>query len=310
MSDFLKNLKAAADSTGANQSEVKSGDFEKTIYPEGGVRLRFVSYVELGKHEKTWKGVKKTPNIARLGFEVSGPRHPPIVGNDGIPRPLIVYIEETLSQDPKANFVKLFSLLNHARAASHAIYLLGEAYIGKLVHRRFKRKDDPVDPEKWTGLDYKLRDDTGYTIRAPFREDDDTGEMIPVQVGPALTPLAGFLWDAPSQEQWDSIFVPGEFPERKNAAGVVVAQAKSKNITQERIMRAANFKGSPIYALLTKAGVNLDLAPPPAEEEDTSGESGAAAGVTSTTAAAPNAAGKVVSGTKPAASLDDDDIPW
>ena len=315
MSDFLKNLKAAADSTGANQSEVKSGDFEKMIYPEGGVRLRFVSYVELGKHEKTWKGVKKTPNIARLGFEVSGPRHPPVVGNDGIPRPLIVYIEETLSQDPKANFVKLFSLLNHARAASHAIYLLGEAYIGKLVHRRFKRKDDPVDPEKWTGLDYKLRDDTGYTIRAPFREDEDTGEMISVQVVPALTPLSGFLWDAPSQEQWDSIFVPGEFPERKNAAGVVVAQAKSKNITQERIMRAANFKGSPIYALLTKAGVNLDLAPPPADHEeegsdDAPGEPSAARGATSATAAAPNAAGKVETGTKPAASLDDDDIPW
>lgn len=313
MTDFLKNLKAAADATGANQSEVKSGDFEKTIYPEGVVRLRFVSYVELGKHEKTWKGVKKTPNIARLGFEVSGPRHPPIVGNDGIPRPLIVYVEETLSQDPKANFVKLFSLLNHARAASHAVYLLGEAYIGKLVHRRYKRKDDPVDPEKWTGLDYKLRDENGYTIRAPFKEDMDTGEMIAVQVGPALTPLAAFLWDAPSQEQWDSIFVPGEFPERKNAAGAVIAKAKSKNITQERIMRAANFKGSPIYAILMKAGVNLDLAPPPADEDeegDGAGEATAASGATSATAAAPNAAGKIESGAKPAGTDIDDDIPW
>lgn len=311
MSDFLKNLKTAADSTGANQAEVKSGDFAKTVYPEGMVRLRFVSYVELGKHEKTWKGVKKTPNIARLGFEVSGPRHPPIVGNDGIPRPLIVYLEETLSQGPNANFVKLFSLLNHARAASHAVYLLGEAYVGQLIHRKFKRKDDPVDPGSWTGLDYKLRDETGYTIRAPFKEDMDTGEMVPVQVGPALTPLSAFLWDAPSQEQWDSIFVPGEFPERKNAAGVVTAQARSKNVTQERIMRAVNFKGSPIYALLMKAGVNLDLAPPPGdEEEDTPGESGAAAGAPSVTAAAPNAAGKVTSGRPPAGPGEDDDIPW
>jgi hypothetical protein len=309
MSDFLKNLKAAADATGTNQSEVKSGDFEKVIYPEGGVRLRFVSYVELGKHEKVWKGVKKTPNLVRFGFEVSGPRHKPVVGNDGIPRPLIVYVEETLSQDPKANFVKLFSLLNHARSAEHAAYLLGEPYIGKLVHRRFKRKSDPVDPEKWTGLEYKLRDENGFTIRPPFREDDDTGEMLPVQVDPAVTPISGFLWDAPTKEQWDSIFVEGEFPERKNAAGEVVAPAKSKNVTQERIMRAVNFKGSPIYSLLAKAGVNLDLAPPPADEdEDASGES-----TTATTEAKPTPAtpAKVASGTTPPAGADiDDDIPW
>jgi len=309
MSDFLKNLKAAADSTGVNQSEVKSGDFEKTIYPEGVVRLRFVSYVELGKHEKTFKGVTKVPNVVRLGFEVSGPRHAPIIGNDSIPRPLVVYIEETLSQDPKANFVKLFSLLNHARSAEHCIYLLGEAYLGKLVHRRFKRRDDPVDPEKWTGLDYKLRDETGYTIRAPFKEDIDTGELLPVTVGPALTPLAGFLWDAPSQEQWDSIFVPGEFPERKNDAGVVTAAARSKNITQERITHAVNFKGSPIYALLVKAGVNLDLAPPPTGEEEGGPGEPDAAGVESITAAAPNAAGKVKAGSKQTDPLDDD-IPW
>ena len=168
MSDFLKNLKAAADATGVNQAETKTGgDFERIIYPEGPVRLRFVSYVEMGKHSKEWQGVTKTPNVVRLGFEVSGPKHMPVVGADSVPRPLVVYLEETLSQDPKANFTKLFSLLNHARAAEHAIYLLGEAYVGKLVHRRFKRKEDPVDPKDWTGMDYRLRDAGGYTIRAP-----------------------------------------------------------------------------------------------------------------------------------------------
>jgi hypothetical protein len=307
MSDFLKNIKAAADKTGADQTQVKSGDFERTIYPEGPVKLRLVSYVELGKHVKTFKGVDKTQNIVRLGFEVSGPKHAPIIGNDSVPRPLVVYVEETLSQDPKANWVKLFSLLNHDRTVTHAVYKLGEAYLGRLVHRKFKRKDDPADQEKWTGLDYKLRGaDGGYTIRPPIREDVDTGEVSAVSVGPALTPLSAFLWDAPDQSQWDSIFIDGEFPERKNAEGVVTAKAKSKNVIQERIMRAVNFKGSPIYAILLQAGVSLDLGEP--EPSDEAGDEPAAAAEKPAAPAKP--AAKVQSGIASDGSDIDDDIPW
>jgi hypothetical protein len=310
MSNFLNKLKAAADATGKDQTQVKSGDFERVIYPEGPVKLRFVSYVELGKHDKEFKGVKKTPNLVRLGFEVSGPKHPPVVGADGIPRPLVVYLEETLSQDPKANWVKLFSLLNYDRTVNHAIYKLGEAYLGRLVHRKFKRKDDPAETEKWTGLDYRLREATGnYTLRPPIREDVDTGEVTEVQVGPALTPLAGFLWDAPDQDQWDSIFIEGEFPERKNDAGVVTAQARTKNVVQERILRAANFKGSPIYAVLVKAGAKFDIT----QAEDTAAQADEAAEEAPATKpkAPAKQAAKVESGSTGAVADDiDAEIPW
>lgn len=305
MSDFLKNVQAAAESTGKNQAETKSGgDFERTIYPEGPVRLRFISYVELGKHTKTWKGVAKDKDMVRLAFEVSGPKHAPVVGTDGVPHPLIVYIEEALSQDPKANWVKLFSLLNHDRSATHATQLLGRAYKGMLTHRKFKRKNDPAEQDKWTGLDYKLRGDNGYTIAAPFAENPETGDMVELKVSPPLTKLSALLWDAPSQEQWDSIFIPGEYPERTNEAGVVTAKARSKNVVQERVMKAVNFKGSPLHTLLLKAGVelNLDVEREPGEDDEAPSEDEApppkAAGKTPT---------KVASG-KP--SDDDFDIPF
>lgn len=279
MTDFLKNVQAAAAATGKDQSQVKSGsDFERTIYPEGPVRLRFISYVELGKHKKTWQGKTKIKELVRLGFEVSGPKHSPVQGADGQQYPLVVYIEETLSQDPKANWVKLFSLLNHDRSATHATQLLGRAYKGKLTHRKFKRKADPADQEKWTGLDYKLRPDNGgYSIEAPLYEDPATGDLKPLPVNPPLTPISALLWDMPSQEQWDSIFIPGEYEERKNEAGEVIAPARSKNKVQEKIMAADNFKGSPLHALLLKAGVKLDIpAGSDPYEEDEGGEAPAA----------------------------------
>ena len=195
----------------------------------------------------------------RLAFEVSGPKHAPVVGTDGVPHPLIVYIEETLSQDPKANWVKLFSLLNHDRSATHATQLLGRAYRGMLTHRKFKRKNDPADQEKWTGLDYKLRGDGGFTIAAPFYENPETGDMMELKVGPPVSKMSALLWDAPSKEQWDSIFIPGDYPARTDEAGNVTAPARSKNKVQEKVMQAVNFKGSPLHSLLLKAGVELNL---------------------------------------------------
>jgi hypothetical protein len=302
---FVQGLKEAADATGVDQTQAREG-FERTVYPEGPVKLRYIGYVELGVHEKTYQNSPpKDVPLVRFAFEVSGPKHKPVV-IDGKSYPLIAYIEETLSQDTKANFMKVFNLLNHDKSAKHAVYKLGEAYIGNLVHRKWKRAKDPADSDKWTGLDYKLRGEAGYNIRAPFRDDPDSGEKIAVQVDPPITALHGFLWDKPTMAQWESLFIPGEWPERKDEkSGKVIAAARSKNVVQERIMRAKNFKGSPIYALLMQAGVNLELPPPEVEEE---AAEGGEAGAEKPAAPAKQPA-KVESGAK-AAAPEDDDIPW
>lgn len=269
---FLQNFVNAAAEIGVDQSKAKEGG-DRQVYPEGPVKLRFVGYAEIGRHlKKSAQFGDKVKNLVRLTFEVSGPKHPPLQTENG-PKPLLVHEELMLSLDKKAGFHKLFSLLNHDRSATHCAHLLGRAYTGRLVHRRYKRASDPADPASWTGLEYQLRQDSAYTIRPPFREDPDTGDVVPVDVPPPLTTLHGFLWDNPSIEQWDSIFIPGEFPERRGQNGELLAPAKSKNLLQERIMQAVNFKGSPIHTLLLAQGKKFDIpAHGDAEPEDSAPE--------------------------------------
>lgn len=275
----LKKIAAAAKEAGLDQTKTVAGggDFKREVLAEGPCKLRFVGYVELGTHVKKFKGQDKKSKRVRLAFEVTGPKHPPRVADDGTVYPNLAYIEENLTQSEKGNWPKLFSLLNHERAATHAVELLGKAYIGRIVHRKWKKRDDPADKESWTGVDVELRDDTGYTVRAPFRDDPDTGDVIPVKVDPATVPLQVFLWNAPDLEQWESIYIAGEYPERKDEkTGKVIKPAASKNVLQNKIKAAIDFKGSPIYDLLVAKGLDLSVELNPEDEGEEADEAPAA----------------------------------
>jgi hypothetical protein len=56
---------------------------------------------------------------------------------------------------------------------------------------------------------------------------------------------------------WDTLFIDGEYPERKNDKGEVTAPAKSRNQFQLKIAAAKNYKGSPIQVLLAEGGKEL-----------------------------------------------------
>jgi hypothetical protein len=110
------------------------------------------------------------------------------------------------------------------------------------------------------GLDVLLRSaDGSYSIEPPQFEDPETGEVRSVQVAPPKSPIMGFIWNDPDMEQWESIFIDGEYPERKDKEGNVTKAASSKNVIQLRIRAADNFKGSPIDELLQSKGIALDL---------------------------------------------------
>lgn len=245
-------------------------DYTKTVSGGGGAkfealaagpcRLRLVSYVELGIHESTWGNDVKKKDMCRFTFEVTGPKHPPRVTEDGKTFPNLIYVEETLSRHEKANFVKLFALLNYEGTATHPLELLGKAYLGTVCHRKWAKRGEPKDDQtKWTGIDVELRDKTGYHIRPPRFEDPETGDVRVVEVAPAVTPLTFFVWHDPDMEQWDSIFIEGEYPERKDDKGVVTHPAKSKNVIQSKIISASNFKGSPMHELLLAGGKAIDF---------------------------------------------------
>lgn len=269
MVDFTKLAQAAA-AAGLDQTKVQAGG-DYTPPAEGPCRLRLISYIELGQHAGEWQGKAKKNNKVVLQFEVSGPKHPAIVSDDGSKIPLIITIRDNLSQSDKARYFKLFNILNHAGKAQHAVALLGTPYKGRIVHRKYKTKtgEERVSAElfdKTTGA---------WTIEPPRYEvvDPDsgpTGEYKELKVDPALTPYKAFVWQLADMEQWASIFIDGEYPERKNDKGEVTAPAKSKNEFQNAIKSAMNFNGSPIHALLANAGERLDV--PDAERPDLGGD--------------------------------------
>ena len=265
--DF-KALGAKAAASGVDMTKAQTGggggDYEPPA--AGPTRLRFVSYVELGKQKVKSMGKEVVKERVLLTFELSGPKHQPTVNDDGEKIPHRISIEESLSLNEKANFFKLFGRLNYAGSAQHIAQLLGSAYKATVVHRKYaKAGEDKADQTKWTGIAAELKSKAdGYTIQPPRYEDPETGDVLPLAVAPAITPIKLFLWNFPDMEQWASIYIDGEYPERKDDKGVVTAKAKSKNVFQNRIKSAVNFQNSPIHVLLAGNGAPLDI--PDAED--------------------------------------------
>lgn len=250
------------------------GDYEPPA--AGPCRLRFIGYVETGKHEKTWQGQTKLKDQAEFYFEVSGPKHA-AREVDGVKYPHIIVIKEGKSLSDKARFFKLVQLLNWEGKAKHVAELLGNAFRGEIIHRKYKKADGSE------GVAAELYDKAAgtYKITPPRVEDAETGEWKPLTVDAAITPLKLFLWDYADLEQWASLFIDGEYPERKDASGKVTAPAKSKNVIQNKIKAAKNFPGSPIYTLLAANGQSLDL--PDSERPDLDDDDDAAPGQTQAT---------------------------
>lgn len=268
----LTKVKALADAAAAvsNQTVAKAGgDFDNTV-PEGNCRMRFVQYVELGKQKGTFQGKPVVKTKVLLGFELSGPKHQPRVTDDGKKIPWMMYIEESLSSSTKANFFKLLTVMNYTGAATHMSQLLGNAYLGTVVHRSYpKRGEDKGKPETWTGKAAELRPKGGsYTIRPPRVEDVETGDWKDVPVDAPISDLRLFIWDIADMDQWASIFIEGEWDERKNDKGEVISPKRSKNQLQIKIANAENFAGSPMDTLLKNNGVALDLGPIHEDEEE------------------------------------------
>lgn len=278
--------KAVAEGKDMTKATTGGGDYEAPA--AGPCWLRFIAYIELGKQAGTMMGKPTVKEKVQLVFEVSGPKYPPVKAEDGTLHPIRISIEENLSLNEKAHFFKLFTRMNYAGGAQHMVQLLGEAYKGRIVHRKYKKRGE-TDANA-SGIAVELFDKaTGlYTIEPPRYDvtDPDTGDVLETKVKAVDAPISkikAFLWEYSDLEDWTNLFIEGEYPERKDDKGNVVAAAKSKNVLQNKIKQATNFKGSPIYTLLAAAGGNLDI--PDAEVPDEVAEEAAAA---VTKAAAPD----------------------
>lgn len=244
MTSTAFNIDAAvqqAAAKGPNMNEAQKGGSVAYVPPAEGVcRLRLVGYIEGGRQVHEFQGVTSYKDKVKLIFELSGPKHQPRVLDDGTVIPHRLTVEETLSLSEKANFYKLFRAMNYDGEARHMAQLLGREFLGTIVHYTTKKGNTVA----------RLKGQNGYTVRSPYYEDPITGDKHHVVADPAVSELRCFLWEFPSKEMWDSLYIEGEYEERKDDKGNVIMPARSKNTLQEWIMSAQNWKGSPMEDIL------------------------------------------------------------
>jgi hypothetical protein len=135
---------------------------------------------------------------------------------------------------------------------------LGEGFLIDIVHNEVEAQGDKP---KRTFANMKDADGN-FLIGAPMYQTDplDDTTLQPIPVPAPTSPIKLLLWNAPSTEQWASIFVDGTRTV-KNEKGE--EREVSKNWLQEDIVQnAVNFEGSPLQSLLGGvADLNLDLNP-------------------------------------------------
>jgi len=233
----LKNVIAEAKKLGPDMTQATSGG-GYTPPAEGFAKLRFVGYYELGQHENNYKGQKSVKDKVEAVFELSGPKYP-VVEFDGEKRPvrMTVRLNRPINGqlNVKSQLYKLFTALNYKGTATHIAELLGEAYVGNVRH------NVGTDGKTYANLE---------DIRKPAVPNPETGEDVLVNVEPAISEPKLFLWDFATPEMWDSIFIPGEYPAVEKD-GKVVSEARSRNVIQNKIKAALNFKASPIFQYAT-----------------------------------------------------------
>lgn len=286
----LQNLAEALEENGVDINNVSAGG-EREIPAAGNTRLRFVGYIETGTHSTTYQGQKKTKPRCELVFELSGPKHPPVtIGEET--RPHRIVIRETIGQNEKNNYVKLFKLMNTDGKAKNFVQLLGKAYRGVVYHDEGKGLDGK--PQVFVGL----RNDSGYSILPTVYEDPDTGEVREVKVDPPKSPLRALIWNLADLDQWDSLFLSTDY-----------------NPWQEKIRRAENFVGSPVQAALLAAGRAEEAQPlvgkAPAKAQEGAAKATEQAGEGQGSQAAPETASVGPAVNKPAkAEPAAGDVPW
>lgn len=225
---------------------------------EGLARAILVGYIELGHRKTSYKGVEKISNDAVWLFELSGPKHAPREF-EGVKEPWVVEVRTSVSRSEKSRHFKLFKQLNFDGSAKNPVQLVARkaAYLVSIRHRKWKRSNDPAEESGWTGLDVEVTDTAGaYTFTSGGygkvrTQDPLTGDPLEIPVAAPLSKPRVFVWDHPNKPSWDSLFIEGEWPERKDEkTGEVTKPAQSKNRWQLRIKAALNFAGSPVEAFL------------------------------------------------------------
>lgn len=198
---------------GIDQSVTQSGgNFADVLLPKGTYFGRFMEYIELGKkipmHMGKPTGKPAVMNV-RLGFIVYTPD-----GNIKRINPFPM----SVSSFEKAKFKQVFDKMNYDGTLKHMAQRLGQAFM--------------FEVEQYTSKTGKTSNTIDFlSLRQLPKFDPNTGAPIEL---PALdeSGLRLFLFDNPTKETWDSLFI------------------EKNNFIQEDILQAVNFEGSALQQML------------------------------------------------------------
>lgn len=217
------------------------------IIPAGPTPARFIGYVEVGKHAQEFDGKAKSDALeAILTFELNGKKHQIEYEKDGETHHTTNIKRENLAvyTTAKAGFKKLFNAMRAEREEiTHMAQMLNEPFLIHVVHNA-----DKTDPTK---IYANIKDDNGWRVGPPVYTPDPLEPSITkiLPVPEATKPLMLLLWDNPTKEQWDSIFIDGTRTVKKDGKETEV----SKNWIQERCLAAKDYETSALADMLTGA---------------------------------------------------------
>lgn len=274
MNDLLAQARAAADKL-ADQTEDKGGSFQYEPPAAGPCFGRLVSYIEIGcMPQLPFKGAAKPPAPeCIIEFQLLGKKHAKeieVSGEGGNKEKKIVYPILRLGRGPsasdgravanamtmpggsKSNHYKLLKAMDYGRGNTHMAFMLGEAFKLNIVHNVVEKE---VNGKKVKVTYANLRDENGvWQVNAPVIQkfDEETGDPVgepqPIKVPAATVKERMLLWDAPSIEQWESLYIPGTYTKKEGDREIEV----SKNWIQATVRSAVNYEGSGIQKIVSE----------------------------------------------------------
>ncbi len=262
---FKKSLTDLANEAAEAEDQTETtvhGDFDDTPPPAGKTVARLIEYIETGKQpQKPYMGKPKpAADMVRLTFELLAPKNIHEYEVEGVKKERADRISITVSKklSDKAKYKKLFEKMRRGRPDKrHMAQMLNEAFLVEIYHNTVPASGDKKE-RTYANLFDK---DGGSYITAPRIQKDvlDEGSWVDVPVRDALSPLRLFLFENPTKETWESLYIEGERETKIDGKDVKV----SKNWIQELILSAKNFAGSTLDAMLSE--VDLPIEEPVAE---------------------------------------------
>ncbi len=253
MTNALMNEAQAAGQI-EDHSVVQKG-FTRETAPAGLTKARLIGYIEYGdQKQRPYQGQPKDDApMAMLVFELLGKRHITEYEKDGVKKKRAnIHIERIkISNNEKSGFFKLFNLMRNGRSdIKNMAQMLGEAFMLTVVHVKKEKEGKEVTY-------VNIKDTNGYKVGPPVLFNPETEETSIVDVPQQIGKSQLLLWKAPSQAQWDSIFIDGTYTRGEGDK----AKEVSKNWIQNAACEATNFVGSALESLIGErlSGLGEDI---------------------------------------------------